>query len=339
MIAPKLVNRLLLCTLAHILIPALCPNQSRAQIPEASIHPDVKIECGGTSQRIRDQYGDVSSIIVTAINEYVAGIADSLSTVNSSLASRLTDRGAAALTRFLLANRIIFDISGGTAFVKPCIVDNYINGFREVGGIAVHLVSANSPTNRNRQWYIVLGFNRDNPPSLEDIRFDEVNPPLDLVELSPSSRLNGVFEEQIQRLQDAYNDRDMDYLKRVYHEDAVIRVGKKLRRSAASVLEFELKKMNKKMYLSSLQERVFDKANDLRIELRPLHYQKSGENDNVYLATIRQKWWSDIYQDEGTLFLTFELDGSETGIIVIRRWIDATYDATDNIDKSTNTLP
>lgn len=62
---------------------------------------------------------------------------------------------------------------------------------------------------------------------------------------------------------------------------------------------------------------AFEKVNDLKMELRPIQFQKDKEADNIYIAFVRQIWWSDIYVDSGLLFLVMRLTPNEDSKVLI----------------------
>ena len=134
------------------------------------------------------------------------------------------------------------------------------------------------------------------------------------------------------RFRTAYNTKDMNFLRQVFSDDALIITGtvvttKKSDMAPQSSIRY--KKQNKDQYLANLQ-RAFDKNKwiDVRFSEIGSHGEgepgmsvtRSTENPNIYGVRLRQEWHSSTYSDVGYIFLLWDFTDEVHPVIHVRTW-------------------
>jgi len=127
----------------------------------------------------------------------------------------------------------------------------------------------------------------------------------------------------------AYNRKDLEYLEKVYSEDALIIVGKVLKKkkksddmlegSSLSDKKVEFIKMSKNKYISHLKK-VFKTNSFINVNFEKIKINKHPKVDDIYGVTLKQKWNSSTYSDTGYLFLMIDFMNPKKPIIHVRSW-------------------
>lgn len=131
-----------------------------------------------------------------------------------------------------------------------------------------------------------------------------------------------------EKLRNAYNQKDMNFMEAIYSDDALIITGKVIKERRASDVgmvntqRVQYVKQNKRQYLDNLR-RVFNRQahngyinvlfDDYRIVRHP-------SKTNYYGVTLTQKWHSRGYSDEGILFLIWDFSNEDEPKIHVRTW-------------------
>jgi hypothetical protein len=131
-----------------------------------------------------------------------------------------------------------------------------------------------------------------------------------------------------ERFRTAYNTKDMDFLRQVFSEDALIITGNVVR-TKENIMKVTYKQQNKEQYLAGLQ-RAF--IRNKWIDVRFSQIGESGEtggcpgitrsssNPNYYGVHLRQEWRSSNYNDEGYVFLLWDFTDENMPVIHVRTW-------------------
>ena len=127
----------------------------------------------------------------------------------------------------------------------------------------------------------------------------------------------------------AYNRKDLEYLKKVYSEDALIIVGKVLKKKknssdmleGSSLPEKRIKfiKRSKKEYIKNL-EKVFQINSFVKVNFEKIEINQHPKIDDIYGVTLKQKWKSSTYSDVGYLFLMVDFINPKKPVIHVRSW-------------------
>ena len=133
----------------------------------------------------------------------------------------------------------------------------------------------------------------------------------------------------VEQFRTAYNRKDMPFLQDVYSDKALIITGSvrnSMERQSfgdeVSLINKETVvylKQTKQQYLTNLQ-RVFNRNEFINISFEDVDIVQHPKYDDIYGVTIKQKWHSSHYYDEGYLFLMIDFRNSERPLIQVRTW-------------------
>lgn len=132
--------------------------------------------------------------------------------------------------------------------------------------------------------------------------------------------------EYVERFRNSYNLKDMDFLDKVFSDDALIITGKVVKKSKSEINANSLSdekivysKQNKKQYLSKLAI-VFRNNKRINVQFDEIKVAMHPVNPNYYGVTLRQQWASDNYSDDGHLFLLWDFSNPDAPQIHVRTW-------------------
>ena len=127
----------------------------------------------------------------------------------------------------------------------------------------------------------------------------------------------------------AYCEKDLDYLKKIYSDDALIIVGKVLKekkdlpdyleRSTLSRDKIEFIKLSKQQYISGL-ENVFTRNAFVKVVFDSLEIIRHEKDTDLYGVTLKQNWYSSAYSDTGWVFLLWDFKDEKNPLIYVRSW-------------------
>jgi hypothetical protein len=128
----------------------------------------------------------------------------------------------------------------------------------------------------------------------------------------------------------AYNRKDLDFLRQVFSDDALIIVGKVLQPNpnAPDYLErtnltrenIQFIKLSKKQYLDSLEFKVFKKNAYISVGFDSIKIVRHNRMERIYGVTLYQHWKSQSYSDVGYLFLMVDFRKEDYPQIHVRSW-------------------
>ena len=127
----------------------------------------------------------------------------------------------------------------------------------------------------------------------------------------------------------AYLTRDIETVDLMFAEDALILVGRKIKRKKlpenavqfhklGNEPDYEYIKLTKKNYLNR-QRKVFNAQKDIFLDFSSFDIVKKNNAKNVYGVEMRQSYASTTYSDEGYLFLLIDFTERDT-LIYVRAW-------------------
>lgn len=136
-----------------------------------------------------------------------------------------------------------------------------------------------------------------------------------------------------ERFRTAYNKKDIEFLRRIFSDDALIITGNVTMVSNAespySKMKVNYKKQNKQQYLSNL-ERAFKRNKWIDVKFSEIGdngeeggcpgITRSKVNSNMYGVRLRQEWRSSNYSDTGYLFLLWDFTEEDKPVIHVRTW-------------------
>ena len=127
----------------------------------------------------------------------------------------------------------------------------------------------------------------------------------------------------------AYNQKNIGFLETTYSDDALIIVGTviqkdttqpdMLEKSSLSDDKIRFIKLSKAEYIANLR-RVFTRNAFVKVQFDSVDVMRHPKHDEIYGITLKQRWNSSTYSDEGYLFLMMDFINEHTPIIHVRSW-------------------
>ena len=129
-----------------------------------------------------------------------------------------------------------------------------------------------------------------------------------------------------EHLRTSYTTKDIDFLRQVFSDQALIIVGNVVRsadnNSAAGIegdekVTFSLK--TKKEYLERL-EKVFAANKKIDVKFSDFRIMRHPTMEGIYGVSMKQKYTSDRYSDDGYLFILWDFRNKSMPLIHVRTW-------------------
>lgn len=127
----------------------------------------------------------------------------------------------------------------------------------------------------------------------------------------------------------AYNSKNIDYLQKVYSDDALIIVGRVLERQKTEKNDFiitslgdnkiQFIKLSKQQYIGRLQ-RVFQLNSFVNVIFDQAEVMRHPLFPEIYGINVKQRWNSSTYNDEGYLFIMMDFRYKDRPLIKVRCW-------------------
>lgn len=131
--------------------------------------------------------------------------------------------------------------------------------------------------------------------------------------------------DYVERLRESYSLKDINFIEQVFSDHALIITGKVIRENSSENSQYLPQEKviynlrNKRQFLSKLRQ-VF--AANKRIELffSDFKINRHPTIPTVYGVSLRQTYTSDIYSDDGYLFLLWDFQQADAPQIHVRTW-------------------
>ena len=130
----------------------------------------------------------------------------------------------------------------------------------------------------------------------------------------------------------AYCDKNMKFMQTIFSDDAIIITGKMTMQRVHTDMgmkdqaKVKYVQQTKSQYLSNLS-RVFASNSYVNVKFEDYTVIRHGAKPNYYGVTLRQKWHTARYSDEGTVFLIWDFSNEEAPRILVRTWQPTTEKA------------
>lgn len=130
----------------------------------------------------------------------------------------------------------------------------------------------------------------------------------------------------------AYCDKNMKFMQTIFSDDAIIITGKMTMQRVHTDMgmkdqaKVKYVQQTKSQYLSNLS-RVFASNSYVNVKFEDYTVIRHGAKPNYYGVTLRQKWHTARYSDEGTVFLIWDFTNEEAPRILVRTWQPSTEKA------------
>ena len=144
----------------------------------------------------------------------------------------------------------------------------------------------------------------------------------------------------------AYCLEDLDYIEKIFANDAYIIRGTMLKQStrkfsdnpyAITTVVPKYEKMKKSEYINHLR-RCFDSKEFVNVRFEECNVAKGyGAKEGIYAVQVNQLYYSDNYADKGVLTLAIDMRDEKNPLIRVRIWLnerDVTYNAEQMIERT-----
>ena len=128
--------------------------------------------------------------------------------------------------------------------------------------------------------------------------------------------------DYVEQFRTAYNQKDLDFLNRVFSEESLIITGKVISQKHPEgfmTQKIRYNKQSKQQYLTNLKI-VFNHTKYIRVSFDDIEVMRHPTNPNFYGVTLHQGWTSNTYHDEGYLFHLWDFRNEYAPEIHVRTW-------------------
>jgi hypothetical protein len=180
---------------------------------------------------------------------------------------------------------------------------------------------------------MVIEFAADGKISDMYIAAHQITTIMDNLNVVTDLRQKETLLKTLDHFRTAYNCKDIDFLEDIYSEDALIITGmvkyferKQIKTDTPITTTYsnkgtrvEYSVQNKKEYIAKMR-RIFAANSYINIKFENIVITQHGGNPNIYGVTLRQKWNTSTYSDDGWLFLIFDYEDENKPQIWVRTW-------------------
>ncbi len=132
----------------------------------------------------------------------------------------------------------------------------------------------------------------------------------------------------LEQFRTAYNTKDINFLKQIYSDDAIIITGKVISVKPSEIhpsgTMISYSQQDKEQYLNNLQ-RVFSNNRKINVSFDEIEVKSHPTDPNWYGVMLKQGWSSDSYSDTGYVFLLWDFSDENSPTIHIRTWQPERY--------------
>lgn len=127
----------------------------------------------------------------------------------------------------------------------------------------------------------------------------------------------------VEHFRTAYNQKDIDFLRQVFSENALIITGTAIKVARSDInpngVRIRYTKQSKKQYLSNLY-RTFHSNSYIKVTFDNVLIVEHPTIHGIYGVTVHQKWNSSRYSDEGYVFMVWDFRNEDEPRIHVRTW-------------------
>ena len=126
-----------------------------------------------------------------------------------------------------------------------------------------------------------------------------------------------------EHLRTSYTTKDIDFLRQVFSDNAliivgnVVKTGKKWDGSNDTKVSYAVR--SKHAYLNRLNE-IFKSNKTIKMDFQDFHIMRHPSMEGIYGVSLRQKYATDNYSDDGYLFLLWDFRKPSMPLIHVRTW-------------------
>ncbi len=126
-----------------------------------------------------------------------------------------------------------------------------------------------------------------------------------------------------EHLRTSYTTKDIDFIRQVFSDNAliivgtVVKPGKKWNGENDKKVTYAVR--SKQSYISKLNE-VFAANKSIKVDFSDFHIMRHPSLKGIYGVSLRQKYSTDKYSDDGYLFLLWDFRNPSMPLIHVRTW-------------------
>lgn len=129
----------------------------------------------------------------------------------------------------------------------------------------------------------------------------------------------------VEHLRTSYTTKDIDFLEQLFSEEALIIVGRVIRNApkmegqylSQEQVQYNVK--SKRAYLDRLKI-LFKRNKEIKLKFSDFKIMRHPTLEGIYGVTLRQGYSSDLYSDDGYLFLLWDFRDEASPLIHVRTW-------------------
>lgn len=129
----------------------------------------------------------------------------------------------------------------------------------------------------------------------------------------------------VEHLRTSYTTKDIEFLEQLFSEEALIIVGKVIRNApkmegqylSQEQVQYNVK--SKRAYLDRLKL-LFKTNKEIKLKFSDFKIMRHPTLEGIYGVTLRQGYSSDLYSDDGYLFLLWDFRDEASPLIHVRTW-------------------
>ena len=126
-----------------------------------------------------------------------------------------------------------------------------------------------------------------------------------------------------EHLRSSYTTRDIDFIRQVFSDNALIIVGQVVKTGDTSGMNYSDRVRysirSKQAYIENLA-RIFDSGKDIDVRFSDFRIMRHPTMEGIYGVTLRQKYSCGSYSDDGYLFLLWDFRDRSMPLIHVRTW-------------------
>lgn len=128
--------------------------------------------------------------------------------------------------------------------------------------------------------------------------------------------------DYVEHFRTSYNQKDLLFLEQVFSDDALIITGKVIKQTKDGIPlpdKITYSPQSKQQYLSNLK-RVFTANKHIKVTFDEIEVIRHPTNKDFYGVTLHQGYTSDLYHDDGYVFLLWDFTDENAPKIHVRTW-------------------
>ena len=209
------------------------------------------------------------------------------------------------------------------------------SGFFDLDGKEVWITSANTTSDASLQNQQPESKKETVPVSIKTNNWQEVVAQSPFYEEAKKTFEGGLEEtdkatrqmilDYVERLRESYSLKDINFIEQVFSDHALIITGKVILENSSENSQYLPQEKviynlrNKQQYISKLRQ-VFAANKKIELFFSDFKINRHPTIPTVYGVSLRQTYTSDIYSDDGYLFLLWDFQQADAPQIHVRTW-------------------